>query len=125
VFGRTTTGQSARTVGRTPEEKLAPGYPRIHTITLAHQPGEGGPAMKITTLHALRVRIPQKPPIAPYQNRYQAGTHKESLLVRLETDTGLTGWGETPDDWINRSFEGTPEELLRSQVLGRDPFNIE
>lgn len=81
--------------------------------------------MKINRLQALRVRIPQKPPIAPYQNRYQAGTHKESLLVRLDTDTGLTGWGETPDDWINRSFEGTPEELLRGQVLGRDPFDLE
>src|SRR5438270_12498873 len=83
------------------------------------------PAMKITTLHALRVRIPQKPPIAPYQNRYRAGTHKESLLVRLETDTGLVGWGETPEDWINKSYEGTPEELLRRQVLGRDPFDLE
>lgn len=81
--------------------------------------------MKIANLHAQRVRIPQKPPIAPYQNRYQAGTHKEALLVRLETDTGLVGWGETPDDWINKSFEGTPVERLRSQVLGRDPFDIE
>src|SRR5687768_12628911 len=81
--------------------------------------------MKITNLHAQRVRIPQKPPIAPYQNRYQAGTHKEALLVRLETDTGLAGWGETPDDWINKSFEGTPVERLRSQVLGRDPFDVE
>lgn len=81
--------------------------------------------MKIANLHAQRVRIPQKPPIAPYQNRYQAGTHKESLLVRLETDGGLVGWGETPDDWINKSFEGTPVERLRSQVLGRDPFDIE
>src|SRR5207249_697175 len=69
-------------------------------------------AMKVTHLHACRVRIPQKPPIAPYQNRYRAGTFKEALLVRLETDTGLVGWGETPDDWINRSFEGTPEDLL-------------
>lgn len=81
--------------------------------------------MKITQLHAVRVRIPQKPPIAPYQNRYKAGTHKESLLIRLDTDGGLVGWGETPDDWINRSFEGTPEDRLRSQALGRDPFEIE
>ncbi|MCI0681903.1 MAG: mandelate racemase/muconate lactonizing enzyme family protein [Gemmataceae bacterium] len=81
--------------------------------------------MKITSLHAQRVRIPQKPPIAPYQNRYQAGTHKEALLVRLETDNGLVGWGETPDDWINKSFEGTPVERLRTQVLGRDPFDVE
>src|SRR5262249_18807789 len=82
-------------------------------------------AMKITQLHALRVRIPQKPPIAPYQSRYRATSHKEALLVRLETDSGLVGWGETPDDWINRSFEGTPEDRLRAQVLGRSPFDME
>src|SRR5262249_29840471 len=81
--------------------------------------------MQITTLHAVRVRIPQKAPIAPYQNRYKAGTHKESLLIRLETDGGIVGWGETPDDWINKSFEGTPEERLRQAVLGRDPVDIE
>ncbi len=81
--------------------------------------------MKITQLNALRVRIPQKPPIAPYQNRYRSDSCKEALLVRLETDSGLVGWGETPDDWINRSYEGTPEELLRRQVLGRDPFDLE
>ncbi|HZZ79903.1 MAG TPA: mandelate racemase/muconate lactonizing enzyme family protein [Gemmataceae bacterium] len=81
--------------------------------------------MKITQLHATRVRIPQKAPIAPYMNRYRAGWFKESLLIRLETDSGVVGWGETPDDWINKSFEGTPEERLRGQVLGRDPFDIE
>lgn len=81
--------------------------------------------MKIKQLDALRVRIPQIPPINPYQNRYSAGTCKESLLVRLETDTGLVGWGETPDDWINKSYVGTPVDRLRSQVVGRDPFDIE
>jgi L-alanine-DL-glutamate epimerase-like enolase superfamily enzyme len=82
-------------------------------------------AMQVTRLDAVRVRIPQKPPIAPYQNRYRACSVKESLLVRLETDSGLVGWGETPDDWINRTYEGTPEEALRAQALGRDPFDVE
>src|SRR5436309_10081305 len=81
--------------------------------------------MKINQLHSVLVRIPQKPPIAPYQSRYRATSEKEALLVRLETDTGLVGWGETPLDWLNKSFEGAPEELLRRQVLGRDPFDLE
>src|SRR5437868_8363817 len=81
--------------------------------------------MKITQLHSTLVRIPQKPPIAPYQSRYRATSTKESLLIRLETDTGLVGWGETPVDWINKSFEGAPEDLLRKHVVGRDPFEIE
>ena len=81
--------------------------------------------MKITQLHACVVRVPQKPPIAPYQNRYKAQSEKESVLIRLETDTGLVGWGENPVDWINKTFEGAPEEPLRRQVLGRDPFDLE
>jgi L-Ala-D/L-Glu epimerase len=81
--------------------------------------------MKIIQLDALAVRIPQKPPVAPYQSRYRATAEKEALLVRLETDAGHVGWGETPVDWINKSFEGVPEDLLRSQTVGRDPFDLE
>src|SRR6516165_8991206 len=80
---------------------------------------------KITRLDAVRVHIPQKPPVAPYQSRYRATSAKEALLVRLETDDGLVGWGETPDDWITKTFEGTPEDQLRGQTLGRDPFDLE
>jgi L-alanine-DL-glutamate epimerase-like enolase superfamily enzyme len=81
--------------------------------------------MKIIQLRAMLVRIPQKPPIAPYQSRYRASSEKEAVIIRLQSDTGLVGWGETPVDWINKSFEGAPEELLSRQVLGRDPFDIE
>lgn len=81
--------------------------------------------MKITQLHTVLVRIPQKPPIAPYQSRYRATSEKEALLLRLEADTGLVGWGETPVDWLTRSFEGNPEDNIRQAVLGRDPFDLE
>jgi len=81
--------------------------------------------MRITQLQALVVCIPQKGPIAPYQSRYRATSEKEALIVRLQTDSGLIGWGETPLDWLDNSFTGAPEERMRSQVLGRDPFDIE
>jgi L-alanine-DL-glutamate epimerase-like enolase superfamily enzyme len=81
--------------------------------------------MKITRLDATLVRIPQIAPIAPYANRYNVGTHKTSLILRLETDTGLVGWGETPEDWINKTFEGSPADALRREAVGRDPFDIE
>jgi len=81
--------------------------------------------MKISKLNSLLVRIPQKPPIAPYQSRYRATSAKEALIVRLETDGGLVGWGETPVDWINNSFSGNPEERMRGEVVGRDPFDLE
>ncbi len=81
--------------------------------------------MKITDLRAILVRIPMKPPIAPYQSRYRASSAKESVLVRLQTDTGLVGWGETPVDWVEKSYEGVPEAQLRGQAIGRDPFDLE
>src|SRR5262249_24789225 len=82
-------------------------------------------SMKITQLHSILVRIPQKPPIAPCQSRYRAGSEKESLIVRLDTDAGLVGWGETPVDWVNKSYSGNPEDALRKVAVGRDPFDIE
>src|SRR6059058_2433199 len=81
--------------------------------------------MRITSLNSVLVRIPQKPPIAPYQSRYRAGSVKEALIVRMETDSGLVGWGETPVDWINSSFIGNPEGKMRGEVVGRDPFDLE
>jgi glucarate dehydratase len=81
--------------------------------------------MKVTQLHAFLVRIPQLPPIAPYVNRYRPSSHKDGLLVRVETDTGLVGWGETPVAYVNRSYEGNPQELLRKHALGREPFDLE
>src|SRR5262245_54632479 len=81
--------------------------------------------MKITQLHSTLVRIPQKPPIAPYQSRYRATSEKEAVIIRLGTDTGLVGWGETPVDWINKSYAGNPEEALRRVAVGRDPFDLE
>src|SRR5207302_1277991 len=68
---------------------------------------------------------PQRPPIAPYASRYRATSAKECILVRLDTDAGIVGWGETPEDWLTKTFEGTPEERMRSQALGRDPFDLE
>jgi hypothetical protein len=28
-------------------------------------------------------------------------------------------------DWLGHSFQGSPEDQLRRQVVGRDPFDLE
>jgi galactonate dehydratase len=52
------------------------------------------------------------------------GSHKPWLFVRLETDTGLVGWGECytqPDR--ERAIEAHVQELAR-YLTGRSPFDI-
>ena len=82
--------------------------------------------MKINAVDTFLVDITQKPPISPYRNRYNVGTSTAALLVRLETDTGIVGWGETPQRWINATgFDGSEGPALLECVRGWDPFEIE
>lgn len=82
--------------------------------------------MKITDIQSWLVDIPQKPPIAPYQTRFRAGTSKQSVIFRVETDDGIVGWGETPQNWIGGdSYDGSESAVVAEQLRGWDPFAIE
>lgn len=71
--------------------------------------------MKITGIECVAVRLPL---IAPFIISYGTYSHVESVLVRLTTDTGLTGWGEaTPDPYVTgESWAGT-YAMLRHDLL--------
>lgn len=85
-----------------------------------------GAAVKITKIDSWLVNILQKPPIAPYQNRYKAGTSKEALILRIETDDGTFGWGESPQRWIEgKPFDGTEGRQVLDRLAGWDPFDVE
>ena len=82
--------------------------------------------MKIINIQSWLVDIPQKPPIAPYQSRYRAQSSKESLLFRVETDSGIVGWGEAPQSWIEGvPFDGSEGAAMLDRLRGWDPFDIE
>ncbi|NGM67735.1 mandelate racemase/muconate lactonizing enzyme family protein [Natronolimnobius sp. AArcel1] len=51
------------------------------------------------------------------------GHDRATTLVRLETDTGLEGWGEAFAP--GRIVEATVAELFAEDVLGMDPFAVE
>ncbi len=84
--------------------------------------------MKITDVDAFVIEVPQKHAIFPYQSRYLATSTTGALLIRLETESGLVGWGETPQIL---SFYGDPPltadvvESLRPVLLGKDAGAIE
>ncbi len=81
--------------------------------------------MKITSVETFLVDVPQKPPIAPYQSRYRPGSSTSALLIRLETDDGLVGWGETPQRYLGEQLTGLEAVALREKLLGRDGAAIE
>ncbi len=84
--------------------------------------------MKITRVDTYLIDVPQKHAIFPYQSRYIATSSTGAMLVRLETDGGVVGWGETPQIL---SFYGQPPltadiaNSLRPKLLGKDAGAIE
>jgi D-galactarolactone cycloisomerase len=52
-------------------------------------------------------------------------THTESLLVRIETDAGLTGWGEALAPVVPEAVGAGVARLLRPLLLGADPREVE
>lgn len=83
--------------------------------------------MRINDLDAWLVEVPQLPPINPYQNRFRPGTATVSIIFRLQTDTGLVGWGEMPQSLFEP--EGPQSEsaarALKDRLVGWDPFDME
>jgi L-alanine-DL-glutamate epimerase-like enolase superfamily enzyme len=84
--------------------------------------GEG--AMRITGVEIIPIRLPL---IEPFVISYGTFPDVESALVRVETDTGLAGWGEgTPDPHVTgETFGGVVETLkvIVPALIGRDPLD--
>ncbi|WP_152042953.1 hypothetical protein [Salinigranum salinum] len=57
---------------------------------------------------------------------WSAGTIEswDASLVRVETDTGLVGWGEAGHALTGNEAVRGIVDALRSQVVGRDPENV-
>lgn len=82
--------------------------------------------MKITQVNLYRYDIPLNAPIA-----ISLGTidHARNILVEIETDAGLTGWGEGSPFWMivgetQASGLAAAPDMARL-LIGRDPLAIE
>lgn len=49
---------------------------------------------------------------------------RQALIVEVETDDGLIGWGEAGSGTLPRSGKVFIDEVLRPLALGEDPFNV-
>ncbi|KZR60057.1 mandelate racemase/muconate lactonizing enzyme family protein [Pseudobacillus badius] len=83
--------------------------------------------MKIHSIEVFAVRLPL---ISPFIVSYHTYHDMPSIIVKIETDNGLIGYGEgTPDEHVTgETWEGTYAVLgqtLGPAVIGIDPFQIE
>ncbi|HEX6143138.1 MAG TPA: mandelate racemase/muconate lactonizing enzyme family protein [Geminicoccaceae bacterium] len=76
--------------------------------------------MKITDVQALYLRLPEI--------QARTDSSQDALIVRVETDAGITGWGEVDGcPWVTKAIIDAPMSHtlvtgLRALLLGEDPL---
>ena len=86
----------------------------------------GAPKIRISAVTVIPVRLPVRAVHSHGIGDFAASTN---VILRLDTDAGITGWGEAAPWTV---FTGSPEASaaaldvhLRPLLLGADPFRIE
>jgi len=51
--------------------------------------------------------------------------HHETTVIKIETDTGIVGWGEAQSPVSPTTTKTIVDNLVRPLIIGRDPFDIE
>ncbi len=85
--------------------------------------------MRITDVSAFPVNIPLKPikdgGIAPYRTNHGELYDMDRVLVRVETDAGIEGWGEVRVFLSPEATVSVIEDGVGPLVVGQSPFEIE
>ncbi len=80
--------------------------------------------MRVTMVAVTVVEVPQRAPLAPYRSHLRASSTTQSAIVRVDTDAGITGWGEHNINFLPNISARRMEDDARSWLIGRDPQNI-
>jgi L-alanine-DL-glutamate epimerase-like enolase superfamily enzyme len=85
--------------------------------------------MEITGVEAHPVNVPVTPleegGIAPYVTNHGQVTDVDRMLVRVETDEGITGWGEMRMFLSPAATKSILEDGIAPWVEGHSPFEVE
>ena len=81
--------------------------------------------VKITSIEPIVVRIPRAPEEASSGFGGKSWTTIDTLLVKVETDAGITGWGEAFGYNIIPATKAAIETTIAPLVVGRDATQIE
>jgi len=76
--------------------------------------------LRITGVDVLNLSCRLEEPL-----RWSTGTalYRNSVIVRLSTDEGVTGFGEADSELAHRALAPTIEQELKPLLIGRDPFD--
>ena len=77
--------------------------------------------MKITNVEPVVLAIPFQPMDPP---SIWAGDASKQLLVRVDTDEGITGWGEAFSVFSSRAVGAVISDLFKHLVIGSSPLEI-
>ncbi|MGA0114610.1 MAG: mandelate racemase/muconate lactonizing enzyme family protein, partial [Burkholderiales bacterium] len=80
--------------------------------------------MKITAVTSFVIRKPLLITGEPPTVSGQARTAMETLLVRVDTDAGVTGWGEGFGHRVWPATRTALDRMIAPQLIGRDPTAI-
>lgn len=80
--------------------------------------------MRVTEVFLTLVEIPQIAPIAPYRSRLRSSSTTRSGIVEVQTDGGLSGWGEFNINFLEGLDPQVMERNARDWLVGRDALNI-
>lgn len=85
--------------------------------------------MKITDIEAFAVNVPLVPfedgGIGPYVTNHNSLTDMDRVLVRVDTDEGVSGWGEVRVFLTPEATVSVIEDGIRPLVVGQSPFELE
>jgi L-alanine-DL-glutamate epimerase-like enolase superfamily enzyme len=78
--------------------------------------------VKVTKVEPIVLQAPVK---EPWRIGTAVYTSMHAVLVRVETDEGITGFGEGLARFSTRAAASVVEDILGPVVVGQDPFNVE
>jgi len=79
--------------------------------------------MRVSAISVWIVEVPQRAPVAPYRSHYRTSSTTQSGIIRVQTDAGLTGWGEFNVNFLPDLTAGRRQQAAL-WLVGRDPLNI-
>jgi L-alanine-DL-glutamate epimerase-like enolase superfamily enzyme len=80
--------------------------------------------MRIKDISVTIVELPQIAPVAPYRSRLRTSSVTRSAIVFVETDEGLSGWGEYNVNFLDDIDGHQHEHDAQEWCIGLNPLNL-